>query len=103
MKKFTYYCSLRPPMPGAIPKNGIVEVVDEKIVKNNMEYWGYVIYNRELTKKELYQYDLEKIYTQKELKEMFNQWLLEMVEYNEDDYLEYRDNKDLYNDFVNSL
>lgn len=103
MKKFTYYCMLRPPTPGAIPKDGIVEVVDKKIVKNNMEYWGYVTYNRELTKKELYQYDLEKIYTQKELKEMFNQWLLEMVEYNEDDYLEYKDNKDLYNDFVNSL
>lgn len=65
MKKFTYYCRLRPPTPGAIPKDGIVEVVDKKVVKNNIEYWGYVIYNRELTKKELYQYQryAEKFYS----------------------------------------
>lgn len=31
MKKFTYYCRLRPPTPGAIPKDGIVEVVDKKL------------------------------------------------------------------------
>lgn len=103
MKKFTYYCRLRPPTPGAIPKDGIVEVVDKKIVKNNMKYWGYVTYNRELTKKELYQYDLEKIYTQKELDRLFEDWLLEMVEYNEDDFREYRHNEEIYNDFLNSL
>ena len=103
MKKFTYYCRLRPPMLGAIPRQGLIEVSDEKPVKNRMEYWGYVVYDRKLTKGELYQYDLEKIYTKKELDKLFEKWLLEMVEYNEDDFIEYRHNEEIYNDFVNSL
>ena len=103
MKKFTYYCRLRPPSLGAVPKDGLVEVNGNRVVKNGTEYWGYVVYNRELTKDELFQYDLEKVYTKDELDKLFEDWLLEMVEYNEDDFLEYRHNEEIYNDFLSNL
>lgn len=60
MNTYTYYCRLRPPAPGTQPKQGLIKAVDEKITHNSREYWGYVVYDRELTDKELYAYDLDR-------------------------------------------
>lgn len=57
---YTYYCRLRPPAPGAIPR-GTTSINFNEIVINNREYWGAVTYNRELTKDEIYNYDLDYI------------------------------------------
>ena len=57
---YTYYYRLRPPAPGCQPKNGMLEMNGEKIVHNDREYWGSCTYDRELTDKELYEYDLDK-------------------------------------------
>ena len=59
-KTFTYYYRLRPPSPGCQPKQGLLEMNGEKILHNDREYWGSCIYDRELSDKELYEYDLDK-------------------------------------------
>lgn len=63
MKKvvYRYYCPFRPPMPGAIPRQGLDRVgcYDEKQnVGNGISAWGYAEYFRELTPEEVYQYEL---------------------------------------------
>jgi len=58
--KHTYYYRLRPPAPGCQPKQGLLEMNSQKITHNNREYWGSCTYDRELTDKELYEYDLDK-------------------------------------------
>ena len=58
--KHTYYFRLRPPSPGCQPSNGLLEMNGEKIIHNEREYWGSCTYDRELTDKELYEYDLDK-------------------------------------------
>ena len=57
---YVYYFRLRPPSPGCQPKNGLVEINGESITHNGREYWGYAVYNRELTDSELFGYDLDK-------------------------------------------
>lgn len=57
-KTYTYYCRLRPPAPGAIPKDTI-KINYDNITINNREYWGSVTYNRPLTENEMYNYDLD--------------------------------------------
>jgi len=57
---YTYYFRLRPPSPGCQPKNGLINISSDSITHNNREYWGYAEYSRELTDKELYEYDLDK-------------------------------------------
>lgn len=59
-KTYTYYFRLRSPGLGCQPKEGLLDIKDEKIVYNNREYWGIAIYNRELTDIELYDYDLDR-------------------------------------------
>lgn len=56
---YTYYCRLRPPMPGCQPKTGLIQINTNEIKHNNRTYWGSVTYNRELTPNELYDYDLD--------------------------------------------
>ena len=60
-KTCTYYYRLRPPSPGCQPKEGIIEFNFCKIMINGREYWGSVDYNRQLTDKELFNYDLDYI------------------------------------------
>jgi len=57
--KFTYYFRLRPPSPCCQPSKGILETNGEKIMHNDREYWGSCTYDRELSKSELYDYDLD--------------------------------------------
>ena len=56
----TYYYRLRPPSPGCQPKQGLLETNNKEIEYNNRKYWGYAVYDRELSDKELYEYDLDK-------------------------------------------
>lgn len=55
---FKYLYRLRPPGPGCQPKN-FIECQDCEINKNNRKYWGYVIYQKELSTNEIDDYDLE--------------------------------------------
>lgn len=63
MKKivYRYYCKYRPPMPGAIPRQGLDRVgcYDAKQnICNDISAWGYAEYNRPLADDEVYQYEL---------------------------------------------
>ena len=65
MTPYQYLCHERPPVPGAIPKNGLAEVKDpppdvSTITINGTVYnfYGYAIYNRPLTVKEVSDYEL---------------------------------------------
>ena len=63
---YEYLCRQRPPMTGTVPKAGLIDTrptktdaVDE-IVVDGVTYncWGYVIYDRPLTDKEMSDYEL---------------------------------------------
>lgn len=60
MKIYRYYCKYRPPMPGAIPRAGLmhVEAYDCKQSFDGMAAWGYAEYDRPLTEKEINDYEL---------------------------------------------
>ena len=60
MKAYRYYCKYRPPMPGAIPRKGLKWIVDfdERQSFDGVECWGYVYYDRELTEREVREYEL---------------------------------------------
>ena len=56
-----YYLTERPPMPGTIPR-GCINIMDFGIKKYvqeiDREAWGWVEYERELTDKEISEYEL---------------------------------------------
>ena len=60
MNVYRYYCRFRPPMPGAIPTNGLTNIVcyDYREPVENVEAWGYAEYMRPLTEQEIYSYEL---------------------------------------------
>lgn len=60
-QQYAYLCLMRPPAPGAIPREGL-DSVDFKEGRSlsGHHYWGHAIYNRELTEDEVKHYDLEK-------------------------------------------
>lgn len=66
MTRFRYYCPARPPVPGAVPRGVIrVECADEDGIMVDEEghahkAWGFVEYERELTDKEIDDYELER-------------------------------------------
>lgn len=57
-----YYCTERPPMPGAIPKRGLLEIreYDRRTFVPDIgrEAWAELIYGRELTEEEVFEYEL---------------------------------------------
>ena len=61
MKTYRYYCLYRPPMPGTIPR-GTINIKDfgkrEAIPGINRQAWGYAEYDRKLTTREIYDYEL---------------------------------------------
>lgn len=59
MSRFYYYMRMRPPTPGAMPREGLIEARGNEIWRNGSHYWGLVIYNRKLTAEEVNHYDLE--------------------------------------------
>lgn len=60
MKVYRYYCRLRPPMPGSIPKNGLVRTADFDWPQSfdGVGVWGWAEYNRELSEKEISDHEL---------------------------------------------
>ena len=61
MNGFKYYCIIRPPMPGGIPK-GAIEVCAFRerryVPEIDRMAWGYVIYTHELPYAEIREYEL---------------------------------------------
>jgi len=65
MTRYKYLCSQRPPMPGAVPTRGLVEIQDpqdgvESVELNGRSFncWGYVVYDRPLSNVEMRDYEL---------------------------------------------
>ena len=60
MKVYRYYTLYRPPMPGAIPREGLVHTADfdYKQSYNGIGCWGWAEYSRPLTEKEITDYEL---------------------------------------------
>ena len=57
---YGYYCLMRPPMPGAVPRDGMVRCeAKEGTALSGHHYWGRVMYERKLTDYEVKHYDLE--------------------------------------------
>ena len=76
MTQYEYLCYMRPPMPGAIPTNGLVRIknpldgVDSVTIKGvTYNCWGYVIYDRPLTDSELQAYELKFLATRRTIGE----------------------------------
>ena len=58
---YSYALLMRPPAPGALPKEGLIHVsyLQGKTASGHY-YWGSAEYNRRLTEEELKQYDMEE-------------------------------------------
>lgn len=65
MNMYRYYCKTRPPRPGMVPPGAInAEDSDDEGYMMDEDgtshlAWGYVEYDRELTRREMDEYDLE--------------------------------------------
>lgn len=60
-KQYAYLCLMRPPTPGAIPREGLDGVdFKEGHSLSGHHYWGHAIYNRKLSEDEVLHYDLEE-------------------------------------------
>ena len=57
-----YLCLMRPPYPGAVPRDGLVQVDfrEGTSMESGHRYWGRVVYNRELSPEEVADYELER-------------------------------------------
>lgn len=60
MQVYRYYCRYRPPVPGSIPREGLTHVADFDYPQsfNGITAHGWAEYNRELTPKEIDDYEL---------------------------------------------
>ena len=61
MEKFYSYLLLyRPPMPGGIPREGLIETEgwERREERYGTMCWGIAVYNRPLTEKEIRNYEL---------------------------------------------
>ena len=58
-KLYVYGMRLRPFSIGCQPKEGFVERRDSSTAWYGKEYWDYIVYDRELTDKEIRQYELD--------------------------------------------
>ena len=84
MEHYNYYMTQRPPMPGAMPMDGLM-YIDEFVVKTycepiECEAYARVTYSRELTAKEISDYELipESITWQFSIREM--RWIVAGLE-----------------------
>ena len=75
MIQYEYLCYERPPMPGAVPSDGLVKVktppdgVDSIIIRGvTYNCWGYVFYDRALSDTELSDYALKFLATHRTLR-----------------------------------
>lgn len=61
MKTHKYYCIMRPPMLGTIPKGAMeIQTFRERryVPEIDRMAWGYVTYTRELSHAEIHDYEL---------------------------------------------
>ena len=59
---YYYGYILRPPMPGAQPRDGLNSTWDaEGLVYKGLRLWGYAVYTRPLTKEEQQHYSMIEI------------------------------------------
>ena len=75
MIQYEYLCYERPPMPGAVPADGLTKTVFppdgiDSITIKGVTYncWGYVFYSRPLSSTELYDYELKFLATHRTMK-----------------------------------
>lgn len=61
-KRYVYYMMMRPPMPGAMPIDGLVDLKDfgdkAYVREIDREAWGKLIYMRKLSDQEVYNWEL---------------------------------------------
>ena len=61
-KLYEYATLFREPGPGAVPTDGLLYCKYERFqTPSGYLTWGYAVYNRELTKEEIKNYELEYI------------------------------------------
>ena len=58
---YVYLCLMRPPMPGAVQIDGLIQCEDKegRSMENGHHYWGRVVYSRKLSGGEIRHFDLE--------------------------------------------
>lgn len=56
-KTWLYGCRMRPPGPGAVPRDGLIQCSYDDAPR----YWGYAEYSRALTEDEISHYELDLI------------------------------------------
>lgn len=58
---YCYAMLMRPPAPGAIPREGLIEAIpfESAVSGSGHRIWGKATYSRELTQKEIDDYELE--------------------------------------------
>lgn len=62
MARERYATLYRPPMPGAIPREGLLEVgFDEITAPSGHHAWGWAEYNHKLSETEIRLYELEYV------------------------------------------
>lgn len=55
-----YALLMRPPMPGAVPRNGLIECQEIRgVTPSGRAAWGWAEYNRLLSDQEIASYELE--------------------------------------------
>ena len=61
-KTYRYAMLMRPPQLGACPMEGLISVsCEEDIAPSGHHTWGWAKYNRKLSDKEIYDYELEEL------------------------------------------
>lgn len=61
-KRYVYYMLMRPPMPGAMPIDGLVDLKDfgdkAYVREIDREAWGKLVYMRKLSDEEVWNWEL---------------------------------------------
>ena len=61
MSRYVYGMRLRPAAPGAMPKDGLVEIIHGEFEDSGRKYWDALAYDRELSAEKCRAYDLDLI------------------------------------------
>lgn len=61
-KEWIYRCLMRPPCPGAVPRQGLDRCdYCDGTTPGGHYFWGTVVYTRPLSEDDVWQYDLEEV------------------------------------------
>ena len=61
MEEYHYLARMRPPGPGAVPREGLLYANCQERWIGGQHYWGEAVYNRRLPKEEADHYELEEL------------------------------------------